>query len=142
MKQKWRSTKEEWIFLPIKRTSCATFLNSILEAEDTKVTISPAVVTSFMHKIILWKNELTPSRLAASVLSSVDILHSNALHKESMLNYLTKHEMTAESLEKLTRTQAMFLNDVHTLIKRVQTLYELVKLFLVRNIFWNKGYMD
>ena len=69
------------------------FLNSLFEAESLDASVSSAVTSSFMHGSLLWKDELTPSGLAASVLSSQDIIKSNLLEEGIVLDYSTKHEI-------------------------------------------------
>ena len=105
------------------------FLNSILETERINCAITPAMATSLMHGSFLWASSLTPSGLAASVISSIDVFTSDTLHEGIVLDYSTKHEISSASLRKLTKTQILFPNDIESLIERWRALETLVRLF-------------
>ena len=101
----------------------------MFEADRIEVSVSSAVVTSLMHGSILWKDTMTPSGLASTVLSSLDIVCANTLHKGIVLDYSTKYEMSAVSLEKLTKTQVVLPKDITGMLDRVNALYCLIVLF-------------
>lgn len=116
------------------------FLNSTLEAEKIDVSILSAVVTVFMHSSLLWKDDLSPSGLAFSVLTSLNILKPNILRKGIILDYLTKHDMSSALLEKLTKMKVLYPVDIEGLVYRIQALYELVKLFFNEQTFSEQGF--
>ena len=106
------------------------FLNSFLESERIECAVSSALTTALMHGSFLWASSLTPSGLASSVISSLDIIRTDTLHEGIVLDYSTRHEMTSNSLEKLTKTQILFPTDVDASIERLRALEALVRLFL------------
>ena len=55
------------------------FLNSIFEEENIDISVSSALTSSLLNGSVLWKDCLTPSGLASSVLSLDDIIKSNRL---------------------------------------------------------------
>jgi hypothetical protein len=105
------------------------FLNSHLESERIECSVSTALTTSLMHGSFLWSSSLTPSGLASSVISSLDIIRFDTLQEGIILDYSTKHEMSASSLAKLTKTQVLFPQDIDSSIERLRALESLVRLF-------------
>ena len=67
-----------------------------------------------MHGSFLWSNTLTPSGLASSVITSSDVIRNDVLQEGIVLDYSTKHEMSNNSLNKLTKTQVLFPTNVDT----------------------------
>ena len=53
------------------------FLNSIFKEENLDISVSSDLISSLLNRSILWKDCLTPSSLASSVLSSDNIIKSN-----------------------------------------------------------------
>ena len=105
------------------------YLNSHLDSLKIECSISTALTTSLMHGCLLWTSSLTPSGLASSVISSLDIIRNDVLHEGIVLDYSTKHEMTSKSLEKLTKTQILFPADIEASIERLRAFHALVDLF-------------
>ena len=71
------------------------FINSYLENLKIEVSVSAAVTTSLQHGSFVWYNSLTPSGFASSVLTSMEIMRPDLLHEGIVLDYSTKHEMSA-----------------------------------------------
>ena len=95
------------------------FLNSLLDSLKIECSISSALTTSLMHGSFLWASTLTPSGLASSVISSIDIIRTDALQEGIILDYSTRHEISSKSLEKLTRTQILYPATIEASIERL-----------------------
>ena len=115
------------------------FLNSLFETEGLDMFASSAIMLSFMHGSLLWKDDLTPSGLAASVLSSQDIIKPNLLEEGIILDYSTKHEMSSSSLEKLTKTQVVYPKDIIKMLDRLKAIHILSKLFFGERSYLENG---
>ena len=92
------------------------YLNSWLESERIECQVSSALATSLMHGSFLWASSITPSGLASSVITSLDTIRGDTLYEGIVLDYSTKHEMSASSLEKLMKTQILFPSDIESSI--------------------------
>ena len=65
-------------------------LNSLLETEGIECSVSAAVATTLLYGSFLWKDSLSPSGFAASVLTSEGVLRSDTLHEGMVLDFLDK----------------------------------------------------
>ena len=115
------------------------YLNSHLESLKIECSVSSALTTSLMHGSLLWVNSLTPSGLASSVISSLDIIRADVLQEGIVLDYSTKFEMSSKSLDKLTKTQILFPSDIEASIERLRALQALVELFFGTLSFASQG---
>ena len=115
------------------------YLNSLLDSLKIECSASSALTTSLMHRSFLWASTLTPSGLASSVISSVDIIRTDALQEGIILDYSTKHEMSSKSLEKLTKTQILYPVTIDAAIERIRALHALVELFFGKLSFAEQG---
>ena len=114
-------------------------LNSELEAAKLDCTISPAMATSLSHGGFLWSSPLTPSGFAASIIISEGVLRTDTLYEGMVLDYSTKHDMSATSLEKLTKTQVMFPSNIESTVERIQAIQVLSTYFFGRRSFISQG---
>ena len=115
-------------------------LNSLMEAEGIECSVSSAVTTALLYGSFLWKDTLSPSGFAASVLSSEsNIFRSDTLHEGMVLDYSTKFEMSEASLNKLTKTQVMFPSDLEELLHRIRGFHVLACFFFKQNGFLSQG---
>ena len=73
-------------------------------------------------------NPLTPSGLASSVIASTDVIFNDSLHAGILLDFSTKHEISKNSLTKLTKTQAVYPSSVELTIERIETMLAFVTL--------------
>ena len=115
------------------------FLNSYLESRDIECTISSAQATILMHGSFLWTNTITPSGLAASVITTKDIIGNDTLYKGIVLDYSIKHEINKELLGKLTKTQVVYPTHIEATIQRLDALIALYKLFFGDGSWIHKG---
>ena len=115
------------------------FLNSFLEARDIDCTILTALATILMHGSMLWSNAVTPSGLSASVISTKDILNNDSIYEGIVLDYSIKHEITDDSLHKLTKTKIIYPTDIETTIQRLDALAALSELFFGETSYLSKG---
>ena len=97
-------------------------LNSLLETSGIDCSVSTAMTQALMCGCFLWRNALTPSGFAASVIVSQDNLRNDTLHEGMVLDLSTKFEMTAASLEKLTKTNVRYPSTIEGLIERLRAL--------------------
>ena len=114
-------------------------LNSLLEAEGIECSVSAAVTATLLFGSFLWKNSLSPSGLAASVISTEGIFRTDTLHEGMILDHATRFDMSAASLTKLTKTQVAFPNNVEDLTHRLRALLMLVQFFFKRNGYMSQG---
>jgi hypothetical protein len=115
------------------------FLNSHLEALKIDCSISSALTTSLMHGSFLWSSSLTPSGLASLVITSSDIIGTDTLQEGIVLDYSTKHEMSNNSLNKLTKTQILVPTNVDTSIERFKAIHAVIELILGRGSLPQQG---
>ena len=106
------------------------YLNSYLEAREIECTISSALATVLMHGSLTWSNEMTPSGLAASVISLRDIINNCTLYEGIVLDYSIKYEISNDSLKKLTKMQVLYPTDIEAMIYRLDALAALCEFFL------------
>ena len=114
-------------------------INSIFESEGVECSISAGVTTALLYGSFLWKNSLSPSGLAASVISSEGIFKSDTLHEGMILDYATRFDMSEASLSKLTKTQVVFPKDVEELIHRIKALHILAAFFFKKSGYMSQG---
>eukprot|EP00957_Ditylum_brightwellii_P059498 4517351-Ditylum_brightwellii.AAC.1 len=114
-------------------------LNSLFETKGIECSVSTAVTTSLMHGSFLWRNEMCPSGLAASVITQEGIFRQDTLYEGMVLDYSTKFEMSATSLSKLTKTQVLFPTDLEATIQRLEGLLELACFFFKRSGYMSQG---
>ena len=114
-------------------------LNSELEIAKLDCTISPAMATMLSHGGFLWSSPLTPSGFAASTIISEGIMRTDTLYEGMVLDYSTKHDMSATSLAKLTKTQVLFPSNIETTVERLQAIQVLSTYFFGRRSFISQG---
>jgi hypothetical protein len=115
------------------------FLNSLLESMKIDCSISPGLMTALLNGSFLWSSSLTPSGFASSVISSSDVTHSDILHKGIVFDYSTKHSMSSQSLEKLTKTQVLFPTSIEASIERFKAIHALAELFFQKGSLPQQG---
>ena len=114
-------------------------INIIFESEGIDCSTSPAFTSTLLFGSFLWKDTLSPSGFAASVLSSENVLRDDTLHEGMILDYSTKFDMSESSLRKLTKTQVIFPNDVEDLIHRRRGIQVLSVFFFKKTGFLSQG---
>ena len=114
-------------------------LNSELEAAKLDCTISPAMATVLSHGGFLWSNPLTPSGFSASTIISEGIMRTDTLYEGMVLDYSTKHDMSATSLAKLTKTQVLFPSNIEATVERLQAIQVLATYFFGCHSFISQG---
>jgi hypothetical protein len=114
-------------------------INSMFETEGVECSISAAVTTTLLYGSFLWKNSLSPSGLAASVISSEGIFRSDTLYEGMILDYATRFDMSEASLSKLTKTQVVFPKDVEELTHRLKALHLLASFFFKKSGYMSQG---
>ena len=101
-------------------------LNSQFKSEGIERSVSSAVTATLLYGRFLWKNPLSPSGLAASMISSKYHFCTDTLHEGMVLDYPKNFDMSASSLSKLTKTQVVFPVDTEELLHRLQGLHVLI----------------
>ena len=114
-------------------------LNSLLESSGIECSISSAVTATLLFGSFLWKNALSPSGLAAAVISSEGIFRTDTLHEGMILDHATKFEMSISSLNKLTKSQVAFPKDIEETIHRLKALHMLASFFFKRSGYMSQG---
>ena len=115
------------------------FLNSFLEARDIECTVSTALASILMHGRFLWLDAANPSGLASSVILSKDIINSDTLYNGIVLDYLIKHEISDDYLNKLTKTKVMYPTEIEATIHWQDALAALSGLFFGETSYLAKG---
>ena len=115
------------------------YLESYLETEGIECSIPTAVANLWHQGCILWSNPITPSGLAASVISSKDLMFNDSIHEGILLDFSTKHEISKSSLTKLTKTQVMYPSSIELMIERLQAVLAITNLFFTENSYLSKG---
>jgi hypothetical protein len=70
---------------------------------------------------------------------SSDVIWLDTLHKGIVLNYSTKHEMTSQSFEKLTKTQVLFPMLIEPSKDRFRAIHALIELFFSKGSLPQQG---
>jgi len=83
------------------------FLNSLFEAEQLDCSVSNAVTNAFLHGSFLWSNALTPSGLAASVITTEDLLTTSS-DLEQIYSY--KRISYAYGIQGTTRSRQLLIS--------------------------------
>ena len=129
----------------VKFFKCSTplhaqvMINSLFESENVECPVSPAVATTLLYGSFLWKNPLSPSGLAASVLTSEGLFRNDTLQEGMVLDFATKFEMSSISLSKLTKTPVIFPHDVKELTHRIRALQLLAAFFFKKQGLLSQG---
>ena len=114
-------------------------LNSLLKTEGINCSVSTAMTSSLLLGSFLWKDSISPSGFASSVLSSESFIHSDTLQEGVILDYATKFDMSEKSLTKLTKMQVVFPTDVEELTHRLRGFYALSCFFFKKTGFISQG---
>jgi len=61
-------------------------LNNLFDADGIESSISSAMTNQLMYGNLLWEDQVTPSGLASSVITSEDLITTDILHKGMVLN--------------------------------------------------------
>lgn len=94
------------------------YLNSILEAKNIRVSVSPALANHLWSGSFLWINHITPSGLASSVLTS----ESDIMQEALALECSTKFKFSDDDVTKLTETMVIFPTSVEDFLQRQKAL--------------------
>ena len=114
-------------------------LNSLLESEGIDCSVSTAMTSALLIGSFLWKDGVSPSGFASAVITSENFIRSDTLHEGMVLDYATKFDISEKSLEKLTKTQVLFPNDVEELIHRLRSFHVLSVFFFKKTGFISQG---
>ena len=104
-------------------------LNSMLETENIRVSVSPALANHLWNGSFLWVNHVTPSGLAASVLTSESYLKNDVLQEALVLDISTRFSISDENVSKLTETTIVFPVTVDEFLERQKALHLLSVFF-------------
>ena len=111
------------------RVQAQLFLNAKLESESIECNVSSALTTLFTYGNLLWTSPITPAGLSCMVISSRDIFRNETLYEGMVLELSTKHEISKQALQQLTKTKVLFPQDIEGMMERVYALVILSKLF-------------
>ena len=93
------------------------YLESYLKTNGIECTVPTAVANIWHQGVFLWTNTLTPSGFAISVISSKDIIFNQSINEGILLDFSTKHEISKNSLTKLTKTQVIYPPSIELMIE-------------------------
>ena len=114
-------------------------LNSLLETACVECSVSSALTATLLYGSFLWKNSMSPSGFAGSVISTEGIFRKDTLHEGMILDHATKFEMSASSLSKLTKTQVAYPIDAEEMVHRIKALHTLATFFFKRSGYMSQG---
>jgi hypothetical protein len=114
-------------------------LNSLLETAGVECSVSSALTATLLFGSFLWKNPLSPSGFAGSVISSEGIFRKDTLHEGMILDHATKFEMSASSLSRLTKTTVAYPFDAEETLHRLKALHILATFFFKRSGYMSQG---
>jgi hypothetical protein len=114
-------------------------LNSQFETANIECSASSAVTKKLMYGSFIWRNALSPSGFAASVLTSEGIFLTDTLHEGMVLDYATKFDMSSASLNKLTKTQVLYPSDAEETIQQVKGIHKLAQFFFKKGGYMSQG---
>ena len=115
------------------------YLENYLEAREIECTIPTAVANLWLQGCLLWLNPLTPSGLATSAITCKDIIFNDTIHEGILLDFSTKHEITKNSLTKLTKTQVMYPNSMELMLERINAIAAFAELFFTDKTYLIEG---
>ena len=110
------------------------YLENYLEEREIECAIPTAVANLWLQGCLLWLNPLTPSGLATSVIACKNIIFNDTIHEGILLDFSTKHEITKNSLTKLTKTQVMYPNSTELMLERIDAIAAFAELFFTEKV--------
>ena len=69
------------------------------------------------------------------MLISEGVFRSDTLHEGMVLDISTKHEVSAESLKKLRKTQVIFLSEAEEMVHRIKGISNRAEYFSRKEVF-------
>jgi len=115
------------------------YLENQLEAKSIECAIPTAVANLWLNGCFLWMNPLTPSGIATSVIASKDIIFNDSIHEGILLDFSTKHEISKNSLSKLTKTQVIYPTSIELMIERIEAALVFTTLFFEEKSYLSQG---
>ena len=112
------------------RIQAQLFIISKLEAEGVECNISSALTTLSSYGNLIWASPITPSGLFSMVISSRDIFGNEVMYDSMVLELSKKHEISKQSLNKLTKTNVLFPQDIESMLDRFHSRLMLKTIFM------------
>jgi hypothetical protein len=122
--------------------SANVMLNCLLETKQIDCSISTAMTQALMCGCFLWRNAITPSGFAASAIVSEDTIRNDTLHQGMVLDLSTKFEMSADSIDRLTKTNVVYPTTIEGLIERLKAIRELSIFFFNEMSYASQGLIN
>ena len=104
-------------------------LNSLLESEKVRCSVSPAMANHLFVASFRWSNMIRPSGLASSVLTTESYQRTDVLNEAMVLDVSTRFEISDEYISKLTETTIMFPESCEDMIERFKGIKVLANFF-------------
>ena len=115
------------------RVQAQLTLNTLLDQQGIECSISTALSNLFSYGNLIWSSTTTPSGLASMVITSKDIFANETLLEGMVLDLSTKHEISRQDINKLTKTQVLLPTDIDTMLERFCATFAIAKLFFGEN---------
>jgi len=113
------SNAEAMEFFALSNSKAAHIhLNSLLESEKVRCSLSPAMANHLFIASFRWTNMIKPSGLAASILTTESYLRNDILSEAMVLDVATRFGISDEYISKLTETTIMFPENCEDMIER------------------------
>ena len=104
-------------------------LNSLLESNKVRCSVSPAMANHLFVGSFRWTNMIKPSGLASLVLTSESYLREIILSEALVLEVSTRFGISSEFVSKLTETTIVFPENCEDMIERFKGLKVLADYF-------------
>ena len=104
-------------------------LNSLLESEKVRCSISLAMANHLYAASFRWVNMIRPSGFASSILTTESYLRTDVLNEAMVLDVSTRFDISEEYVTKLTETTIIFPDNCEDMIERFKTMKVLANYF-------------
>ena len=122
--------KEAMDFFALPNSKAAHIhLNSLLESNKVRCSVSPAMANHLFVGSFRWSNMIKPSGLSSSVLTSESYTREDILSEALILDVSTQFEISSEFISKLTETTIVFPDKPEDMIERFKGIKVLAEYF-------------
>ena len=117
-------------------------LNSLLESEKIRCSMSRAMDNHLFVASFCWSNIIRPSGLASSVLTTESYLKTDVLNEAMVIDVSTRFKISDEYISKLTETTIMFPESCEDVIERFKGIKVLANFFFEADNVITQAYIS
>ena len=134
--------KEAMDFFALPNSKAAHIhLNSLLESNKVRCSVSPAMANHLFVGSFRWSNMIKPSGLASSVLTSESYMREDILSEALVIDVSTRFEISSEFISKLTETMIVFPENPEDMIERFKAIKVLASYFFREDTVITQAYI-